>query len=64
MYTGKTGWALTAEGTLFFTNDMFQTVTRECIAKNDTEVTISSITKAYKDRHLFAVSENSEIFRY
>lgn len=64
MYTGKTGWVLTCQGEVYFTNDMFTTVTKESIQKDGVEVTIASIVKGFNDRHLFAVGENGEIFRY
>ncbi len=64
MCTGKTGWVLTRQGEVYFTNNMFGTVTKESIYKDGVEVEIASFVKAFNDRHLFAISKNGEIFRY
>ncbi len=64
MQNGRTGWILTSQGEVYFTNNMFATICKEHIQKEGAEVKIIDIVKAFNGRHIFAVGENGEIFRY
>ncbi len=64
MLNGHTGWILTANNEVYFTNDMFSSLVKADIMKEGSIVKVTSLIRAFKDRHVFALSENKEVFRY
>ena len=63
MISGNTGWAITSDSTLVFTNDGFGTVSTETGFPGLTESTIKNIVIA-EDRKSVFVYNNRQIFRY
>lgn len=63
MISGKVGWAITSDSTLFFTNDGFSTMSKEKIASGSNSPKIRNIVIA-EDKKSVYVYDQYNVYRY